>query len=84
MKNLQKYLRFEKFIMPVALEILFWAGIAGTLYGAWWLYQHDNWAWIMALVFGVLLTRLVFESFILRYRTYIVINEINQKLDRDS
>ena len=84
MKILKEYLRFERFIMPVALEILFWAGIAGTLYGAWWLYRHDNWAWIMALVFGVLLTRLIFESFILRYRTYIVINEINRKLDRDS
>lgn len=66
--------------MPFALQILFWAGIGGTLYGTWWLYSHDNWAWIMALVFGSLGTRLIFESLILRYQTYIVLTEIHRKL----
>jgi len=66
--------------MPFALQILFWAGIGGTLYGTWWLYSHDNWAWIMALVFGSLGTRLIFESLILRYQTYIVLTEIHHKL----
>jgi hypothetical protein len=79
--KLKSYLRFEKFIMPTALQFLFWAGIAGTFYGSWWLYVHDNWAWIIALVFGTLLTRLIFEGFILRYQTYIVITEINRKLE---
>lgn len=74
MENLKSYLRFERFIMPFALQLLFWAGIGGTLYGTWWLYTHENWAWIMALVFGSLLTRLIFESFILRYQ--IDINQV--------
>ena len=82
MENFKSYLRFERFIMPVALQILFWAGIGGTLYGTWWLYVHDNWAWIMSLVFGTLVTRLIFEGFILRYQTYIVLSEIARKLDR--
>jgi hypothetical protein len=30
---MQDYLLFNKFIMPFALQFLFWAGIAGTLYG---------------------------------------------------
>lgn len=77
---MQDYLLFNKFIMPVALQFLFWAGIAGTLYGAWWLYTHDNRAWIMALVFGTLLTRLIFEGFILRYQTYICLTDIRDKL----
>jgi len=80
MENFKSYLRFERFIMPFALQLLFWAGIGGTLYGTWWLYSHDNWAWIMALVFGSLLTRLIFESFILRYQTYVVLTEIQQQL----
>ena len=81
MENLKSYLRFERFIMPVALQALFWAGIGGTLYGTWWLYSHGNWAWIMSLVFGTLLTRLIFESFILRYQTYLVLTEIHRKID---
>jgi len=80
MNTLKDYLRFKKFIMPVALQLLFWAGIAGSFYGSWWLLTHGNWAWIMALIFGPLLTRLIFESFILRYQTYIGITEINEKL----
>ncbi len=81
MDNLKSYLRFESFIMPAALQILFWAGIGGTFYGSWWLYTHDHWAWILALIFGLLTTRLIFEGFILRYQTYIVLTEIKQKLN---
>ncbi len=33
MSKLIDYLLFKKFIMPFALQLLFWAGIAGTLYG---------------------------------------------------
>ena len=79
--TLKAYLGFKKFITPVALQILFWAGIAGTLYGSWWLYTHDNWAWMPALVFGILLTRLIFESFILKYQVYLQLNDIRKKLD---
>ncbi len=77
---MQDYLLFNKFIMLFALQFLFWAGIAGTLYGSWWLYTHDNWAWIMALVVGTLLTGLIFEGFILRYQTYICLTDIRDKL----
>lgn len=79
MKNLKQYLLFKKFITPIALQILFWAGIGGCLYGAWWLFTHNNWAWIMALLLGPLLTRLIFESFILRYQSYVCLTQINEK-----
>ena len=81
MSAFNDYLMFRKFIMPAALQLLFWAGVGGTLYGTWWLYTHDNWAWVMALPFGLLMTRLIFESFILRYQTYICLTEIRAKLD---
>jgi len=80
MQTLRDYLQFRKFIMPLALQFLFWCGIAGTLYGAWWLYTHENWAWIMSLIFGALLTRLIFESFMLKYQTYLRVTEIRNKL----
>lgn len=35
----------------------------------------------MALVFGSLLTRLIFESFILRYQSYILLAAIRLRLD---
>jgi len=37
MESFKDYLLFRKFVMPFALQLLFWAGIAGSLYGAWWL-----------------------------------------------
>jgi len=80
MKTLKDYLSFKKFMMPVVLQILFWGGIAGVLYGSWWLYTNDNWAWIMALFFGTLLVRLIFESFILRYQSFKALKDIRDKL----
>ncbi|WP_265242612.1 hypothetical protein [Muriicola sp. Z0-33] len=81
MKNLKNYLLFKKFMMPFVLQFLFWGGIGGVLYGSYWLYTNDNWAWIMALVFGILVTRLIFESLIIRYQTYICLRDIKNKLD---
>ena len=81
MKRFSEYLLFKRLIMPVALQILFWAAIGGVLYGSWWLYTNDNWAWIMSLVFGILLTRLIFETLLVRYQTYVRLNEIKEMLD---
>lgn len=80
MKNFKAYLQFEKMIMPFALKLLFWSGIGGTLYGSWWLYTHDNWAWMMSLSFGTIVTRLIFESLIIRYQTYVRLTEISEAL----
>jgi len=80
MKAFKEYLTFKKFMMPVVLQILFWAGIGGVLYGSWWLYTNDNWAWIMALIFGTLLTRMIFENFILRYQSFKNLKDIRDKL----
>ncbi|MBV1931699.1 MAG: DUF2141 domain-containing protein [Porticoccaceae bacterium] len=35
METLGEHLTFRKFIMPQALQLLFWAGIGGVLYGSW-------------------------------------------------
>ena len=72
--------RFRIMIAPYILEILFWSAIAGTLYGAYWLFTHDNWAWWMALVFGTLATRLVFELALLAFRRYACLVEIREML----
>jgi len=65
---------------PYILEILFWSGVVGTLYGAYWLFSHDHWAWWVALVFGVLLTRLIFEFALLAFRSYDRLVEIRDAL----
>ena len=80
MFRVKDVLLFRQFITPYVLQFLFWGAIGGTLYGTWWLYSHDSWAWIMSLLFGPLMTRLIFESFILRYRTYICLNDIRTTL----
>jgi len=35
----------------------------------------------MSLVFGTLLTRLLFEALIIRYETFILLRDIRDKLD---
>ena len=67
-------------VAPYILEILFWAGMAGTLYGSWWLFAHDHWAWWIALVFGTLVNRVIFEFALLAFRTYDRLGEIRDKL----
>ena len=81
MSKLKAYLAFDRFVMPYVLQFLFWSGIAGTLYGTWWLFANDNWAWIFALVFGTLATRLIFESLMIRYKTYEYLKSIKERLD---
>ena len=76
MSRIWGVLSFETMISPFLLQILFWAGIGGTLYGTYVLVQLGHWAWWIALVFGSLLTRVLFERFILSFRTYDRLGEI--------
>ena len=85
MQVLKEYLKFDRLIMPYALQLLFWVGIGGTLFGSWWLFVNDNWAWVTSITFGPVLTRLIFESLIIRYKTYVYLieirNALNEKLE---
>ena len=70
MIELFNILRFRTMIAPYLLELLFWSGTVGTLYGSYWLFSHGQWAWWIALVFGILLTRVLFEFGLLAFRSY--------------
>lgn len=80
MRMLSDILRFRTMMAPYILEFLFWCGIGGTLYGAYWLLSHDHWAWWIALIFGSLLTRLIFEFSLLAFRSYDRLVEIRDAL----
>ena len=82
MKTILRILTFQEMIAPALLQIFFWAGIAGTLYGTYVLIRLDNWAWWLALIFGALGTRLVFEIAILAFRAFDRLNEIRDLLAR--
>ena len=75
-------LRFRVMLAPFLLELLFWAGMAGTIYGAYWLFTHDHWAWWLALVFGSIFTRVVFEFGLLAFRGYERLVEIKRLLEK--
>ena len=80
MHKLTDILTFKTLLAPVLLQVLFWAGMVGNFYGSWWLYSHGNWAWIVSLVFGSLAIRIIFESLMLRFRSYEVLLEIRANL----
>ena len=82
MNRFKEFLIFKRLITPIALQVLFWAAIGGVLYGSWWLYTNGNWAWIMSLIFGILVSRLIFEALLVRYQTYVRLNEIKELLDK--
>ena len=81
MEKLKGFLTFKTMVSPVVLQILFWAGIGGTFYGAFVLFTRGHWAWWMALVFGSLLTRVMFEFALLSFRSYARLSEIAATLD---
>lgn len=81
MGKLKDFLTFKTMVSPVVLQILFWAGIGGTFYGAFLLFTLGHWAWWMALVFGSLLTRVMFEFALLSFRSYARLSEIAAALD---
>ena len=69
-------LTFKTMVSPFLLQILFWAGIGGCIYGAYVLAGREHWAWWMPLVFGTLLTRVIFERAIIAFRSYDRLTDI--------
>lgn len=76
MSTISRILSFEKMVSPFLLQILFWAGIGGVLYGTYVLIKLDHWAWWIALLAGTLVTRVIFERAILSFRGYDRLVEI--------
>lgn len=67
-------------ISPILLQLLFWAGVAGSLYGSYILYTPDNWVWVFPLVFGPLLVRVIFEGALLSFRIYDQLRVMTDRL----
>lgn len=80
MRLLADVLRFRVMIAPYILEVLFWGGLAGTVYGSYWLFSHDHWAWWVAFIAGTLLTRVLFEFALLAFRSYDRLVEVRDAL----
>ena len=80
MKYVLDLLLFRQMISPVILQILFWGAIGGVLYGTYVLVELDNWAWPLALVFGSLAVRVMFETAILAFRVHDRLGEIREAL----
>ena len=83
MKTLLSILRFETMIAPLVLQVMFWAGIGGTVYGTYALIKLGNWAWPLAFLFGTLTTRVGFEGAILAFRAYDRLNQIAHAVGTD-
>jgi len=84
MTRLIDVLLFRQMIAPVILQVLFWAGIGGTIYGTYVLFQLGHWTWWIALIFGTLTTRVLFEFGILTFRSYERLSEIRDLLKQET
>ena len=76
MSTITRILTFQKMVSPFLLQILFWAGIGGVIYGTYVLIKLDHWAWWIALIAGTLVTRVIFERAMLSFRSYDRLVEI--------
>lgn len=65
---------------PFLLQLLFWAGVGGSVYAAYVLYTLDNWAWPFPLIFGPILARVIFERAIIAFRSYDRLCDIQKAL----
>ena len=84
MKSLWNVLTFQRMIAPILLQIFFWAGVGGSLYGAYVLFRLGNWAWPFPFLLGPLLTRILVESWILAFRSYDRLSEISRAIQKDA
>ncbi len=80
MKTFWNILTFRTMVSPLVLQLLFWAGVGGALYGTYVLITLDNWAWIFAATLGPLLVRVIFERALLAFRTYDRLGDIHKEL----
>ena len=80
MSGIARVLSFQRMISPYLLQVLFWAGIGGVFYGTYVLLKLEQWAWWIALIFGSLLTRVLFERAIIAFRSYDRLVEISSSL----
>lgn len=71
------YLLFRKMIAPVIMQVLFWGAIGATVYYSVWLIREGNWAGWMALIFGTLLTRVLFELAFVSFRILDTLRSID-------
>ena len=80
MKPVLELLLFRRMISPVILQLLFWGAIGGVVYGTYVLVELGNWAWPLALVFGTLTVRVMFEMAILAFRVHDRLGEVRDAL----
>lgn len=81
MKSVWETLTFKRMISPIILQLLFWAGIGGTLYGTYVLIKLENGFWPIALILGTLGVRVIFETAILAFRTFDRLGDIRDALN---
>ena len=82
MREVINILTFKRMVSPIILQVLFWGGIGGTLYGTYVLIKLGHWAWPFPLIFGTLLVRVIFEGAILAFRIYDRLGDIHSELRR--
>ena len=80
MTALWRIVTFKTMISPLILQLLFWAGIGGCLYGTYVLIRLGDWAWPFPLILGPLVVRVIFERAIIAFRSYDRLTEIGQAL----
>ncbi len=82
LKSAIEVLTFKRMLSPVLLQVLFWSGVGGVLYGTYVLFTLGHWAWPLPLIFGTLAVRVLFERAILAFRTYDELCAIRAELGR--
>lgn len=73
-------LSFRKMLSPYLLQVLSRTGIGGVCYGTRVLLQRDHRASWVALLFGTLVARVLFEKMLLSFQAYDRLNEIGDAL----
>jgi len=77
-----EFLTFRRMIGPFVLQVLFWVGAVGVVaFGLRELESGDRLVGWVAIIFGVLALRLLFELILLAFRMYDRLGQIKHVLE---
>jgi len=80
--HIWRILKFEKMVSPWLLQLLFWPAAAASIFFSAKLILDGYVIGWVPLVVGTLFVRVLFESLILRFRTYEKLQQIEKLLQR--
>jgi uncharacterized integral membrane protein len=77
---MNEFLKFQKMIAPIIIQVLFWIAIVvNVIFAFITMFSTDFWLGLVILILGPIIIRLYFELLIVIFKIYETLREIKDK-----